>query len=309
MKIKTKVIVFLSIFILITGFITNHISNMIVHPAWHHPGLDHNCSKSQMEYAKIVCIDNPESAIREKFESIQLQTGTNSFVDGWYFPAPKKTDKIVIFVHGGGADRRNGYKLVPFLLKAGFSVLLYDSPNHGRSSNDGRGISYGIRESEAFPIAVDWAMTKAGRVYVIATSVGASTVVLSRDKWVGKIRAIVFENPLLSLERLLLASDLAKYLPEFYLSFLFDFVQLKSGFSIYDASPENYINNFPDIPVIVMHGTHDATIPFEHGKMFYEKLNVKNKQFFIAQDTDHCRVWDKYPVQFESLTLKLFSGK
>lgn len=308
MKKLYQVIIILTALILVLFLVVlpNIFTDMIIHPSWHKPGLDHNCSPSQFEYAKIVCIDNPESAIKEKFETVKLQINPDVYIEGWYFPGVKKSDKLVIFVHGAGVDRRNGYKLVPFLIKAGISVFLYDSPNHGRSSNNGKGVSYGIRESEAFPLVVDWGHTKADHVFVIATSAGASTVTLAKDKWVGKIEAIVFENPLLSLIELVKVNAIARSLPGFYLNYIFKFVEWKGGFKPEFAAPKLYLDKFPDIPVIVMHGTDDKTIPFYQGKKFYDELKVSNKQFYKAEKTDHCRVWDKYPVQFESMTLNLF---
>ena len=309
MKSLKKIVLILAILLLVLfSYITNTFSNMIIHPSWHAPGLDSHCSASQMEYAKVVCIDNPESAIKEKFETVKIDTADKRFVEGWHFPNGKN-DKIVIFIHGAGVDRRNGYKLVPFLLKAGFGVYLFDSLNHGRSFNNGKGVSYGMNESAAFPAVIDWAKSKYKKVYLISTSAGIGTVAFSRDKWKGKVEAMVIENPYISLKRIVLQDEIAKSIPSWYLDIVLYVTGWKGGFDVNATNTEKALADFPDIPVVVMHGTADKTIFFEQGKEFYQNLNVKNKKFFIAKDTDHCRVWDKYPKEFESLTLQLFGGQ
>lgn len=278
---------------------------MILHPHWHKPGLKKECTPSQLDFARNLCIDTPETAIKIKFESKQW-TLENSIIDGWIFPSDKKSDRAAIFIHGAGADRRNGYKLVPFLTHAGYNVILYDAPNHGRTTNNGLGVSYGIRESKGFLTVLDWAKEKYKHVVVIATSAGTSAFILSKDKWNGKVDAAVIENPFYSMERIVKENKISAYLPDSYLNLIFKYVSYRGEFDFYSLKPGEIVKDFPNIPIIVFHGTADKTTPYQHGVDLFANLNVKNKEFYEAKNTTHCRVWDDYPKEFEQKTLRVF---
>ncbi|KCV72729.1 hypothetical protein H696_00307 [Fonticula alba] len=49
----------------------------------------------------------------------------------------------VVCVHGGGRDRREFHRMLPFLHEAGYSVLLFDLREHGISDGTGRGLDWG----------------------------------------------------------------------------------------------------------------------------------------------------------------------
>ncbi|HMV42072.1 MAG TPA: alpha/beta hydrolase [Leptospiraceae bacterium] len=280
-------------------------SYMILHPHWHHPGLTHLCSQSQLEFSPELCIDHPEDAVKLKFESIQWQTD-QFIIDGWLFPASTKSNRVVIFIHGAGADRRNGFKLVPFLLKSDYNVILYDAPNHGRTTNNGLGVSYGIRESIGFIAVLNWAKEKYKHVVVISTSAGTSTFILSKENWIGKVDAAVIENPFYSMERIIKENKISKFLPDFYLEIIFKYVSFKGEFDFKSIKPGELVRDFPEIPIVVFHGTADKTTPYQHGVDLYSNLSIRKKVFFEAKNTGHCRIWDDYPKEFEEKTLKAF---
>ncbi len=39
--------------------------------------------------------------------------------------------------------------------------------------------------------------------------------------------------------------------------------------------------------VLIVHGNGDTVIPVEQGKLYYEKLNVEDKELYIVEDADH----------------------
>lgn len=298
----------LALLIIIFFSAINYFANLVIHPSWHKPGLNHECSTSQLEFSKDLCTDNPEAGVNKKYEAIRIEYLPGKFLEGWLFKTAPLTDKLTIFVHGAGADRRNGYRLIPYLNKAGYSVLIYDSPNHGRSFNDGRGVSFGVREGTGFVKALEWSKTKFKHIFIIATSAGTSTVLLSKDSWKGRIEAAVLENPFYSLRRLVSENETAKRLPNFFLNAVFAYVSWKGGFDVDSVNPGELAKNIPDIPILVLHGTDDRTVPYQHGVDVYNNLNVSMKEFFKAANTDHCRVWDKFPKEFESKSLKFFAA-
>jgi fermentation-respiration switch protein FrsA (DUF1100 family) len=107
-------------------------------------------------------------------------------------------------VSGGGHDRRECLRMIPFLHAAGYPVLMYDSSEHGASDGDGYGLGFGFRERMDLVGAVDFAKTKLGwsKVAAFGTSVGAVTVIKAAvmDE---RLDAIIVENPFTSIDDLL----------------------------------------------------------------------------------------------------------
>lgn len=51
--------------------------------------------------------------------------------------------KGILCVHGGGRDRREFHRFVPFLHEAGYELLLFDCREHGVSDGNARGFDWG----------------------------------------------------------------------------------------------------------------------------------------------------------------------
>ncbi len=304
LTIATSVV--FTLFLLVWLFIAHYFSGMILFPFWYHPGLTNQCNQLILDSSPELCIENPESAIREKFESLELNSAYGK-VSIWFFPNEKNlTSSAVMFVHGAGSDRREGYKLVPFLLKAGYAMYLFDTINHGKSANNGKGVSYGYRESESVRVVFEEAQSKFKNVFIITNSAGGIALALAKQYWENKAKALVIENPPYSLERLIFENPTAQMFPNWYIYFVLWYTSLRGDFDVFKVQAGEIAKEFPNIPIFVCHGTIDSTVPFQHGVDFYENLKSKNKIFFEAKDTEHGRVWNKYPKEYEKFTLEVF---
>lgn len=304
-KLSVGIAIVFSLFLAVWGFVTHYFSGKILYPFWHKPGLTKECVQLTLDSSPELCTNNPESAIKQKFESFELDSQYGK-VSGWFFPTEEPTNSVVIFVHGAGSDRREGYKLVPFLLKAGYSVYLFDTINHGRSANNGKGVSYGYRESEALRVVLEDAEKKFSNIFIITNSAGGSALALAKKYWEGKVKALVVENPPYSLERLIRENPTAQSFPDWYIGLVLWYTSLRGDFDVKAIQPGEIAKEFPDIPIFVCHGTKDSTVPFQHGVDFYNNLKSTQKIFFEAKDTEHGRVWNKYPEEYEKFTLETF---
>ncbi|MCB1160109.1 MAG: alpha/beta fold hydrolase [Leptospiraceae bacterium] len=305
---KWKWIVFIVLFLILLFplFSGIYLASLVTRPPWYHPGLGKECSSEQIQSAPKLCISNPELALEIPFEPIRIPY-RDSFLRGWFFPKEKGSEHLFLFVHGAGGDRRNGYKYVSTFLKAGYSVLLYDSPNHGESYNDGKGISYGFKEKEGFLKVLSFAEKKAKNIYVFASSAGTSAVLLSHKDWKGRVKALVLENPFFSLKRLIEENPTAKKLPYFLLRLSYFWMQVYNEFEPGMIQPGENLKDFPEIPVLVSHGTEDKTIPFQHGLDIFQALPIKEKTFYKAEGAGHCRIWNHQKKAYAEQISKTFT--
>jgi pimeloyl-ACP methyl ester carboxylesterase len=281
-------------------------SNMILFPRWYKPGLTTDCGKTVITHHPELCQVDMEKGLTDKWEPIQVKSSVGN-VTGWYFPNQKNLDKVVIFLHGAGADRREGYSRRKFLESNGFSYIVYDAPNHGKSDTNGKGVQYGFREQEGFKSIFDFARQRHKSIFVITNSFGISAVALSLDYWRGGIQGIIVENPPYSLERIVKENPIAASLPIWLVNFVLKFTEWRANLPIQTLVPGELAKKFPNIPIYVFHGMDDTTVPFSHGEEFFQNLNTPYKKFFKAEKTDHGQVYYQFPKDYEKLVLENFA--
>jgi uncharacterized protein len=124
--------------------------------------------------------------------------GGGPSLSGWWMPA-KGAKGIVIFVHGGNANRRDvyagGLEMQAALVRAGYDVLAFDQRNQGTSdaTPDGQ-ITLGNDESRDALGAIDYAAKRAPglKIALLADSMGGATAIYAAhdDRRVAKLLLI-----------------------------------------------------------------------------------------------------------------------
>lgn len=309
---KKIIALILSVVLLIIigiSIIANIFANRILYPSWYVPGLTETCFTVQKYSAPHLCRRNPQQGLKETFEPISIPYKTGA-IKGWFFPVQQKEqERVVVFIHGAGSDRRSGYFHVPYLQKAGFSVVLYDAPNHGISYNNGVGVTFGKYEQDGFSLILDWLQKNhpQSKIYVIATSAGTSAFLFAAKHWQGKVQAAVLENPIYSLDRIVHDNPLTRSVPEYLVDIVYWFIEQKAGFSPKTLLPYKEAEKIADIPILVLHGTPDQTIPIQHGKDLYAHLASTQKKFIEVAKGKHSMLIEAIPEQFRKEVLQLFT--
>jgi len=108
-------------------------SGRSIHPAWKH-------------------VHNPRHDFGFEYEDVEFQGGGKQdhkcrgwLVDRRETAAGKTRSVAVVFVHGGGRDRRAFLRHSSWVCQAGYSALLYDSRGHGVSDGE-PGLTFGVQE-------------------------------------------------------------------------------------------------------------------------------------------------------------------
>jgi pimeloyl-ACP methyl ester carboxylesterase len=118
------------------------------------------------------------------FSDVSFPTrGGTLTLRGWWMP-DAAAKGVIIFVHGGNANRRDlyagGLEMQAFLSKRHLSVLAFDLRNHGQSdaAPDGQ-ITLGVDEASDVRGAVDFARARAPGlpVYLLADSMGGAAAI------------------------------------------------------------------------------------------------------------------------------------
>ncbi|MCB1141623.1 MAG: alpha/beta hydrolase [Leptospiraceae bacterium] len=282
-------------------------SRMILFPTWYHPGLTENCSSNVRAVTPEVCVSDPEKGLKIPFESISIPY-KEGIVSGWFFPSPERSNRAMIFIHGAGSDRREGLKYIPFFHKMKISVYLYDGINHGLSFNDGKGVAYGEKEADSFRLIFQEANSKFSEIFLYTNSFGINSLAQTIELWKDKVSGLIIENPPYSLKKLVLANPIAKFLPNFYLNRVLNHTESKANIHMENLSPGEKAKDFPNIPILVLHGTEDRTVPLKHGKEFFDNLISNDKNFTTVNGAGHAMIYIQSKSEVEILIEKLLKN-
>ena len=109
---------------------------------------------------------------------VQFQSQSGALIHGWFIPGTKGAGAIIL-MHGVRANRLSMLDRARFLVRAGFSVLLFDFQAHGEST--GEHITFGYLESRDARAAVEFLHTTAPgeRIGVIGVSMGGAATLLA----------------------------------------------------------------------------------------------------------------------------------
>ncbi|MFQ5576553.1 MAG: alpha/beta hydrolase [Anaerolineae bacterium] len=206
------------------------------------------------------------------FEDVFLATGDGAAIHGWWFPAEQSVAAL-LFCHGNAGNISHRLENVAGLVGAGFSVFIFDYRGYGQS----RG-----RPSEAG----------------LAADARAAWARLRQLAPPGKPR-LVFGRSLGGAVAIGLAAEAGPDGP--------DGLIVESSFTGLGAMAakvlrlprlERLVRGYPSLerlervraPMLVIHGTADDLIPFEHGQQLFAAANSP-KQFYAVPGGGHNDTW------------------
>jgi len=211
---------------------------------------------------------------------------------GWYVPAAKGgKSNCVILAPGKTENRWDMIKYVPFLVKAGFDVLLFDPRSTGLS--EGNRYGFGYFESRDLISAVHFVMSKkrVEKVALFGRSAGATASLLAA-KDASSIEAIVADSPYANLK--LASKDFGSYSSDITLQVFFPVymfaARLALGINIYRKT--NVLGKVDEIqaPVFFIHGLKDTGVGYQNSERLFER-KARPKKLWLVPETDHVQAF------------------
>ncbi|EME31271.1 uncharacterized protein Gasu_15100 [Galdieria sulphuraria] len=290
-------------------------SEVAMRPPWYRPGdMKNGLSMIGLpDYWQGVCHD-PKYDLGLDYEKVEFYNSQNKILRGWFVCAKKPKKCMVVCVHGAGRDRRAFLRHTAMLHAANFDVLLFDLSEHGLSDGSGKGFAFGVREKYDVIAAARFLREQKGAecIVLMGTSAGASSAILAAALMPSIVDAVVAENPFTRATDLFcyhLELLFGNYLPKdsyhvarrllFLLASRVLLFRIGQGIRDYGA-----VDAAKDLvcPILVLHGTSDEIVPFEHGKRIFEAA-PEPKAFFEARDAVHCALFDKEPEKYRSAVI------
>lgn len=247
-----------------------------------------------------------------QFEDVEfVSRDGNVTLSGWYIPGEDNRPTL-IFVHGIGGVR-SANKLVDLasrLVELGFSVLMFDLRCHGTSG--GEFISAGYFEQQDVLGAFDFLVGQGVQpddIGILGVSMGAATSVLAAAEE-PDIRALVIDSPYANASDLI-AQEIARKtdIPEWISPIFIPGVKLIArvlyGIDIGALVPEEAVELL-SYPIMVIHGTADTRIPYDHGVRVY-KAAYPGSVIWLVPGVDHVDAFSTYPEEYVDRLVDYFN--
>jgi alpha-beta hydrolase superfamily lysophospholipase len=243
------------------------------------------------------------------WQPLQITAHDGARLDAWLFTPRKPNGAAVILMHGI-ADTRMGMSAhAPFLLRAGYTVLLPDSRAHGASG--GAIVTYGVREAGDIHLWADTLLRcrHVQRLYGLGQSMGAA-ILLESIPQESRFRALVTDFSFATFEeiaydRLTQAGIPNRTIAWPLLHLGFAYARVRYGVNLSEASPAAAIRT-AHIPVLLIHGADDENIPVRHSRELHT-LNPTATQLWEVPHAGHVSSLATQPDEYQRQVLAWFT--
>jgi pimeloyl-ACP methyl ester carboxylesterase len=187
----------------------------------------------------------------------------------------------VVFFHGNAENVRTHVASLLWLVREGYQIVAFDYRGYGRSSGE-PGIA-GVNEDGVAVLDAVFRMegVDPAAVAVFGQSLGGAVAVyaVARSPHKDELRALIVDSAFAGYRRIV-----RDKMRGFILAWPF---AVPASWTVEDRySPEAWIGSIAPVPVVVIHGTRDAVVPFSQGELLY-RLAKEPKGFWVVEGAGH----------------------
>jgi len=247
------------------------------------------------------------------FEQVSIVAPDETELRGWWVPA-ERPRAAVILLHGFGSDRTELLPHAPYLLEAGFDLLLFDFRACGESGGDLS--TLGWREQDDLRAAIDLVVARTdGRpIFAMGHSLGSATAILegATDP---RLSAFVLEAPFTSIDDIVDRSFphfSRPSLPAFpFAPLAVVIAEARLGRDSSTIRPIDAIGRLAPRPLLIVTGSHDEVIPPPDAQRLYAAAGVGAEWWLIHGAGHPGSVDEPYvvaPDEYRLRVLRLFEA-
>ena len=275
-------------------------SNQLLFPSFR--GITKNFSVCNPETVKYFGRDcgNLRESNEFKFSEVKVASVNGYDLPGWFIKSSENgfgaAQGAVFLVPAGGSDRREDTKYIKYFLSRHLDVLTYDPGCAGEAPCPVPGLSYGERESRDVFSVYLYLTKNYSKVYAMGSSVGASSILIALPQ-MPKLAAVIAENPMISMQRLIKEAPEAKGAPEGMLDFMINLAMTRGKFDGL-VSPESSLKLTSATPIFFVHSKEDRIVSYKQTQELYD-LYSGPKSVWIADRGEHAAIWNTDHVLYE----------
>ncbi|TGK10037.1 alpha/beta hydrolase [Leptospira fletcheri] len=277
-------------------------SSELLFPAWRNASKNWSVCDPETEIHWGKRCGNLLQTREFRFEEVTVPSLNGIELPGWLVRTEEngggKSQGAILFVHGGGSDRREMTRYIRFFLDIHLDVLSVDLGCHGQAPCVIPGLTYGERESRDVVSIYLYLSRKYSKVYALGSSVGASSILIALPE-MPELSGVIAENPMFDFRRLILETSSApKFIPEWFKKFLLEVSMVRGKFDGI-SSPANSLRMPGKIPVFFIHSKEDKIVPYRHTEEL-ATLYKGPKTVWLLEKGEHGSVWEKNPNEYRN---------
>ncbi|MEK4712886.1 MULTISPECIES: alpha/beta hydrolase [Sporosarcina] len=227
----------------------------------------------------------------QNFERLTLTSRDGLKLSGYYLPASKPTDKLVILTHGYlGNAKQMGLFGQHYHNDLDYNIFMPDARGHGKSE----GNYYGFGWPDRLDL-IDWTqllVEKLGtdiKVVYHGLSMGAATVLMAsgEEELPSQVKAIIADSPYASVYQLFqYQMNRMFHLPAFpLLDSTSVLTKIRAGYSFREASALKEVEK-TSVPILYIHGESDTFVPTELTKDLYRHTS-SDAELYLVPNANH----------------------
>lgn len=269
------------------------------------PGLLHPMRLNPARLQQTAGMLERTGATKENFN---VRTLDGVGLDGWKIRPRSANGNWVLLFHGVSDNRTGVLGHAEFLLRHGYSVVMMDSRAHGESGGDMATYGWKERHDTVSVVNAFYSTEKTRHLYALGVSMGAA-VALQSAVIEPRIEAVVAEDPFADLREvsydyagLRLSPLLGKTLFRPASIFAMEALAKTGEFDPDDVSPAKAVAARP-IPVLLICGTRDTTIPCRHAEQIYRTASGP-KELWVVNGAEHASALGHAPAEYEEKVVR-----
>ena len=254
------------------------------------------CISSPFYYPDRVVYSTPDS-VGLPFEKVSFTSADGTLLAGWFIPAvgypnPKAAKGTVVHFHGNAQNMTAHWRFVAWLPQRGFNTFVFDYRGYGASlgSPEPKGV---FEDSNA---ALDYIRKRADvdptRLLVLGQSLGGTNAIaaVGAGNRAG-VKAIAIDSTFYS-----------------YSSIANDKI-FGAGMLVDDTySADRYIASLAPIPLLLLHGSADAVVPYAHSRKLFDKAR-EPKTLMTVEGGGHIEAFtQRFGTQYQDAVLEFFGA-
>jgi uncharacterized protein len=244
-----------------------------------------------------------------EFSPVSFPSRDGLNLRGWWFGDNEKRP-VVIMLHGINANRSEPeervFGITKELINHGYHILVFDLRAHGES--DGSYISAGYFEKNDLLGAVDYIRRRGvkGKIGVLGFSMGAAISLLGAAE-TKEISAVVADSAFMDIVSLIRWKfSRWRYVLRLFIPAILLAIKNLYHVDLSRIKPIEAIKQI-QVPVFIIHGGMDGTIPVEHAYKLRSACRNRNNQFWIIPEARHTDAFSLHREEYLAKILSFFN--
>ncbi|MCU0511992.1 MAG: alpha/beta fold hydrolase [Anaerolineae bacterium] len=208
-----------------------------------------------------------------RWQEVRFTTTDGLTLAGWLIlPEQAANGRALLAIHGHGGNRDFFLPQAAFLARQGYAVLLFDLRNHGAS--EGTVTTMGLLEVRDVRAAFAFLQAQPGidpaQIVLLGHSMGGATALQAMAE-LPQARAVITDTAYTSVlavtrDGITTRTGLP---PLIFGEVILSLSSVLAGSDYFAVRPVDVIGSIAPRPVLLIHGTQDATIPVAHSQALY----------------------------------------